>query len=224
MNAGRWVGCGALVASLALVLIAVTHAGATWDPQKWDWVAGGTLGLAFATIALGVITRRQVTQTHELERARRSELAISQGNPIAAWLDRPWLVLDPDTSMNLLKVRLKNVGESAVWAIQATLRSNDVTESQTIGRDALAPGQQYVLTYRLGPAFTGGATGQPVRHLELVLESRGLLNQRVIQNYRFHLDEAVLPNADADQSWYQERLQIVPGPGGAHSTDITFVR
>ena len=201
------------------------------EPQgQIDWtaiatfaLAGVTLVLAIATVWLGLQAKAEIGLTRQSEIARRSEVHIVDADPLtAAFAD---LVLDGLNQPAFLKIQVGNPGDKPSVGITATLRSDQSDVSFSPAKDLLTPGDAYTFTYPIGALFhykdpnagiVGGVEG--VTELQIVVESHGLLGQRVLQTFRYMPERMFNPN---ERAFYLERLEIAPNVEGGTSAVTT---
>ena len=176
-----------------------------------DLTAVGTFALALATVYLGWQAHAQVVLSGKTEDQRRGETQILEADPLTVEL------FDTNTrdaeEKPQLRIKATSTGDKPVTAITATIRSDDRAESTSRGQDSLAPGAVAVLTLPFAPFDL-------LDHCQVVVESHGLLGQRIIQTYRVRTDR--IRGDQAGVPWYLERQEIVPSVTGAWSSVVTF--
>jgi hypothetical protein len=190
-----------------------------------DWVALATFALAVVTGLLVLQVKAQLDLSRTSEAERRGEVHILQADPLDAVFGGH--EQDPATQQPILLVNLRPfVGrDRPALAVTGTIRSDDSPASQSIAIGTVVPGGQYALRFRLEPfvGYRDPASQQgmeaTVNHLAVVIESRGLFGQRVIQTYRYRLDRVI---ADTYPQWYMERQEIIPNVAGATAVVVEF--
>jgi hypothetical protein len=177
-----------------------------------EWTAVATLILAAVTLVLGWQAKRQVDLSSEIERHRQSETHILEADPLSVDLV-DYHTLDAD-GHKLLRVRLTAVGDKPVAGITATIRSDEIKSSASVGFGFVPPHENPVLTLPFEPFDL-------TDHCQVVVESHGLLGQRVIQTYRIRTDRIRGPNTGVP--WYLERQEIIPNVEKSKSSVVEYI-
>jgi hypothetical protein len=176
-----------------------------------DWVALATFALAIVTAWLGWQARSQIALSREVESHRQAETRILEADPLDVEL------IDWDTrnaaAQPMLRIRVTAVGDKPVTAITGTIRSDERDESESQGVGSLAPGKPEMFTFRFVPFDL-------LDHCQIVIESHGLLGQRVIQTYHVRPDR--MRDGAPGKPLYLERQEIVPNVDGATSSVVAY--
>lgn len=187
-------------------------------------LALATVALAIATFYLGQQARADVKAARAAEISRRSEVHINEADPIRAALIE---VLYVGGTTHVAHVRVKAVGDRPVVGITATMRSDETDYSVSSVRDFLAPGEEQVFQYLVEPLIryddplTRAGHHSAVGHLEIIVESHGLLGQRVHQAFRLDLEGALNGVSDV---FYMSKMEIVPNVVGGSSSVTTVAK
>lgn len=176
-----------------------------------DWVALATVALAAATLWLGWQARSQIALSREVESHRQAETHILEADPLEVEL-LDWQTRNA-AKEPMLRIRVTAVGDKPVTAITATIRSEQQAESESQGVGSLAPGKPEMFTFRFAPF-------ELLDQCQIVIESHGLLGQRIIQTYRLRPDR--LRDGTPGKQLYLERQEIVPNVEGATSSVVTY--
>ena len=208
----------------------------TFDDLFKDPVAVATLALVVVTAVLALATgylswktrelgreaAKQLVQSFEVEKARRSEVAILNAVPPEIGEYR----IEWDENAPWIAFEVRNVSNGPIHKVTTTIRSNDLDASASPSWSALAGGESHTFRLPLAPyiEFEGDPRLRKVRTIvgncEVNIESFGQLNQRVLQTYALRI-ERLFPGA-TEPAFYESRFQVVPGPVGVHSTDIRY--
>jgi hypothetical protein len=172
-----------------------------------DWVAVATFALAGVTVWLGSQARSQIALSREIESHRQAETHILEADPLEVELV-DWQTRNA-AAEPMLRIRVTAVGDKPVTAITATIRADQQAESESQGVGSLAPGKPELFTFRFAPF-------ELLDQCQIVIGSRGLLGQRVIQTDRVRPDR--LRNGTPGKPLYLERQEIVPNVEGATSS------
>jgi hypothetical protein len=142
-------------------------------------MAIATFALAAVTLFLGWQARSQVLLSREIESNRQAETHILEADPLHVEL------LDWNTRNAADEQRcgfkIRAIGDEQVTAIQARSGRTRPLFSESPGVASLPPGSPDSLEFRW-------ARFDLLDHCQIVIESHGLLGQRVIQTYRLRPD------------------------------------
>lgn len=210
-------------------LIHVANAAQDAQPSAGiDWVALATFAVAGATLVLAAVTfllARQATAevalTRASEVARRAEVHIIDADPLSAALRGVRPIGGAEWHMG---IRVTAIGDKPVGGITATLRSDESAYALSPVHALLAPGEEHDFDYVVDPSIAYDDRSErrgahsAVDHLELVLESHGLLGQRVMQAFRIDLEKAI---HSTGPNFYMSRIEIVPNVVGGTSAVTT---